>query len=216
VPLLVAEALRVADEALGPLTLSLRAGEQIGLLTPDHGEARPLLRTLARLQRPNGGLLFWFGVNVTQKPRWLLPQRLKARVLLLWANPYGLFEGNTRVRTLLGRSNGLLSAPDRLHQDSGLSPALLATRVKALSGVTRVRVALAYAQQRQPTVLLVGDIFSHLVPESWPGILDSLMKVVGRNGGVVIASRYLEALRSASQVIDLSGRPGGLGHNIDN
>ncbi len=151
----------------------------------------------------------WFGVNVTQKPRWLLPRRFKARVLLLWANPYALFEGNTRARTLLGRSNGSRSAPDCSHQDSELSPALLAARVKALSGVTRVRVALAYAQQRQPAILLVDDIFSHLVPESWPGILDSLGKVVGSNGGVVIASKYPEALRSATQVIDLSGSSSG-------
>ena len=206
-PLLVAEELRAADDVARPLTLVVRPGDRVGLLSASSRGLSALLRTLARLERPAEGRLFWSGVNVTRTPRALLPRHLLANVLLLWANPYALFEDNARVGAAIGgrgRRGATSLTPDARLRASGLSPALSEFRVAALSGLARVRVALAYAQRRRPSVILVDDVFAHLVPESWPGLLATLEAIVGETGALIIASRYPEALGTMTRIINLS------------
>jgi hypothetical protein len=53
-------------------------------------------------------------------------------------------------------------------------------------------------------VILVDDVFAHLIPESWRGLLATLEAVVGETGALIVASRYTEALGTMTRVIDLS------------
>ncbi|MCU0522642.1 MAG: hypothetical protein MUF84_18365 [Anaerolineae bacterium] len=203
-PLLVAEALQAAGGVIQPLTLVVRPGDRIGLLSASGRELSMFLRTLARLQRPSEGRLFWSGVDVTRRPRALLPRHLREGVLLLWANPYALFQDGTRVGAAIGRSGATSATPEGRLRASGLSSALLEFGIGSLSGLERVRVALTYAQRHRPSVILVDDVFAHLIPESWRGLLATLEAVVGETGALIVASRYTEALGTMTRVIDLS------------
>lgn len=75
--------------------------------------------------------------------------------------------------------------------------------VRALSGVERVRLALLYALQNDPRVLLVDDVFRWVVPEMWQSLVDELDARVGETRALVIASRFWQALQTTRYVIVL-------------
>ena len=203
-PLLAAEGLRATGCSAQPLTLNLLPGDRVGLLGSTSDTLSGLVRTLARLQRPAAGRLFWSGLDVTRRPGVLLPLRLRTHVLMLWADPYALFDNGVRVRTAIGgrrRQSPVSAAPDVRLRAGGLSPALSEFTVASLSGLTRARVALAYAQCRQPRVILVDDLFAHLIPEGWPGFLTALETLAGDSGALIIASRFPEALRTMARIV---------------
>ncbi len=197
--LLSAEGLQVEGLESGPIDLTLRAGDRIGVVAKRADEASRLLQVLVRLQRPVAGHLMWQGTNVTRRPRWLLPRRLRDDVLLIWANPYALFNEEAGIRALLGnrRAESAVTAQIR---GSGLSPGVLAFQVRSLSGLERVRLALAYAEKRRPQVILVDDVFSHLVPESWQALLADLDRVAGEHGALLITSRHLQVMEGMASV----------------
>jgi len=188
---------RAAGSDAPPLTLALVPGDRVGLLGVSGTELSGLLRTLAGLQKPAEGRLYRNGIDVTRRPRWLLSQRMRAQVLLLWADPYVLFGDHVQVRTA---TKG--EAPARLRA-SRLSPALHAFEVGTLSGLERTRVALAYVRRRGSQVILIDDVFSHLVPEAWPELLADLDGLAGEAGAIVIASRLPRALQTMKQLVDL-------------
>ena len=97
-------------------------------------------------------------------------------------------------------------SPDRLRA-SGLSSVVGDFSTGALSGVALVRLALAYMRLRQPRIVLVDDIFAHLVPESWPELLSALEDTAGESGALVIASRYRQAVAAMARVIVLTSEP---------
>jgi len=190
------------------LTLVLHPGDRVGLLRGAGQDLRGLLGALARLETPTAGRLLWNGVDVTRRPRWLLPRDLRHQVLLLWANPYALIEPGRGVRravAMRGHMAGGMS-PDRLRA-SGLSSVVGDFSTGALSGVALVRLALAYMRLRQPRIVLVDDIFAHLVPESWPELLSALEDTAGESGALVIASRYRQAVAAMARVIVLTSEP---------
>ena len=196
--------LHVPGIELQPVTLALGAGDRIGLLGAQGSGKGALLRALARLERPAGGHLFWNGVDVTRRPRWLMPGWLKTQVMLIWANPYFLFEDRFRVRAVVrgAQGDGRPSAAALLKK-ARLSSATLEHKIASLSGLQRARVALAYAQWRKPRVILVDDLFGHLVPESWDGFMADLGQIAGQTRAVLVASRFPEALRSMSRTYAL-------------
>lgn len=209
-PLLLAEGLQAARCDAEPLTLVLNPGDRVGLLRGAQQDLRGLLRALARLEVPAAGHLLWNGIDVTRRPLWLLPRDLRHQVLLLWANPYALIEPGHSVhwaRAVRGRAASGTS-PDQLCA-SGLSPAVREFSTGVLSGVALVRLALTYVRLRQPRIVLVDDVFAHLVPESWPELLAALEDTAGEAGALVIASRHRQAVAAMTRIVVLGSGPEG-------
>lgn len=196
VALLSAEELRLRAAGTQPIDLEIRPGDRVGILGSSGSGRGLLLRTLARLEEPAGGRIRWSGVDVTRRPRWLMSRTLRMGVVLIWENPYVLFEQNLTVRQIVGSSTSLAEA--------GLSPIALDLTVNALSGLARVRLALAFAAQRRPRVMLVDDVFHHLAPEVWQEVLTCVESCAAEETAVVIGSRYPSALQSMHRVIALS------------
>ena len=209
--LLLADSVRPRDAEAPALTLALHPGDRVGLWwEAPGGERRALLRTLARLQRPAEGRLLWQGVDVTRRPRLLLPSKQRRAIVLIWSDPYALFEDNVRIGSLIGEADPPSGSSGADQVDGGrLSPAPRGFRVSSLSGVERVRLALAYAVQRTHMgpdvgcVILVDDLFSQLVPESWPKLLNDLDQAAGETGALLIASRYVQVVQVMHRVYDL-------------
>lgn len=194
--LLVAEGLRLQGIGSEPINLVVERGARIAVLG-DAGSGRGrLLSTLARLEAPAGGRIRWMGLDVTRRPRWLMPRSLRESVILIWDNPYVLFEQSSTVRQIVESGVRLAKA--------GLTPAALDLQVKSLSGLSRVRLALAYAAQRRPHVILVDDVFHHLAPAIWPEVVAACEDSVTEESAVVIASRYPSALRTMQEALMLS------------
>ncbi len=194
--LLAAEGLRLRNIGNQPINLTVEPGERIGILGERGSGRGRLLRTLARLEVSAAGRIWWNGVNVTRRPRWLMSRALRESVILIWENPYVLFEQNLMVRQLVESEVHLVEA--------GLTPAALDLKVSALSGLARVRLALAYAAQRRPKVILLDDVFHHLAPTVWQEVTGVLASKVSGETAVVVASRYSSALQAMERVLVVS------------
>jgi len=196
--LLRAEALRLPGLGTHPISLALRAGDRWGLFGPAGSGKAALLRVLARLDKPDAGRLVWGDMDVSRRPTWV-PGFPRDYVVMIWGNPYLIFDDRGRVRTILeDRGSGESLAGTLVAY--GLSPAVLDYEVGALSGLERLRLALVFAYQHRPRVMLVDDVFDHLAPETWDEATAMMAQVVGQRGALVIASRHPAALARTTEV----------------
>jgi ABC-type branched-subunit amino acid transport system ATPase component len=195
--LLAVEGVRLRSIGTEPIDMMVRTGERLGLLGDSDSGRRQLLRTMARLEEPATGRIRWNGVDVTRRPRWLMPRDLREGVILIWENPYVLFEQNRLVRHIVQSGTSLVEA--------GLTPVALDLQVQSLSGFARVRLALAYAARRRPRVMLVDDIFHYLAPAVWQEVIRTLERILPVETALVVASRYPAVLESMARVMAMSG-----------
>ncbi|HQE93886.1 MAG TPA: ATP-binding cassette domain-containing protein [Anaerolineae bacterium] len=202
-PLLRAEQLRAVQGEGEGLTLTLTAGDRVGILgTADSGKTA-LLRVLARLQFPVRGRLWWRDVDVTHKARRLLGKQ-RTFVALLSANPYTSFAPWAAVRPFFTSSRQTSPRLAELFKGGGIPPIAVDGTVGALSGVERVRLALLYALQNDPRIVLVDDVFRWIVPEMWQPLVDELDARTGVTRALVVASQYWQALQTMEHILVLS------------
>ncbi len=202
-PLLRAEQLCATHREGEGLNLTLTAGDRVGILGTAGSGKTALLRVLARLQFPARGRLWWREADVTRRARWLLGNR-RAFVVLLSTNPYTSFEPWAAVRQFFTASRRTPLALAELFRGGGMPSVAGDGAVRALSGVGRVRLALLYALQNNPRVLLVDDVFRWVVPELWQPLVDELDARVGETSALVIASRFWQALQTTGTIIVLN------------
>jgi len=192
---------RVEQLCLSPrsqtaLDLEICPGDRIGILGGAGSGKTALLRTLARLQAPVQGGVWWNGRDVTRTARWMLGKR-RAFVTLVSTNPYTSLEPWAAARRFFSPVRQSLPA---LFRQGGLPPSAVDSDVRAFSGVQRLRLALLCALQHQPRVVLVDDVFRMLVPEVWDRILAELDAWAGDTRALVLASRFRQALRTVDVV----------------
>ncbi len=201
-PLLRAEQLGATCCDGEGLDLTLTAGARVGILGAAGSGKTALLRTLARLQAPTRGQLWWRNVNVTRRARWLFGKE-RAFVALLSTNPYTSFEPWAAVRQFFTLSRQASSALAERFRKGGLPPVAADGAVRALSGVERVRLALLYALHNEPGILLIDDVFRWIVPELWQPLVDECAARLGETRALVVASRYWQPLRTLEYIIIL-------------
>lgn len=173
--------------------VTLTAGDRIGILGASGSGKTALLRVLASLRSPVSGRLYWNGVNMTHKPRWLLGKR-HAFVALLFTNPYTSLEPWAPVRHFLGKLHRTSDVQAELLR-RGRIPAIASdSDVRSLSGVDRIRLALVVALRHNPRIVLVDDVFRMVVPEIWGQLFEEFDAQLGETRGLIVASRYWQAL----------------------
>lgn len=191
-PLLTAKSLKYNAETSQTISLTLNAGDRIGLLGDSEARLSILLQVLAGLRVPLAGHLELRGREVRH------PRQLRQHVRLVWHNPYVLFGERLSVRDLLFGRRKRVSEEDL--QTGGLPSAAADFELQSLSGVQRIRVALIHLHQQRPDVLLVDDIFQAIIPEAWDGVLKSLTAAITPTTALLVASRYPEALQTMHMV----------------
>ncbi len=201
-PLLRAEQLWVTRRDGAGLNLTLTSGDRVGLLGGVADGKTALLRVLAHLQSPAGGQLWWGGTNVTRKARWRLGKQ-RTFVALLLANPYTSFEPWGTVRRFFAPASRKTSVVAELCRQGNLPSIVADSVVGKECGAERVRLALLWAMQHDPQVLLIDDVFRWLVPEMWQPLVDEFVAQVGDTRALVIASRYWQALQNMAYIIVL-------------
>ncbi len=183
------------------LSVALQPGARWGLLgAPGSGKTR-WLRTLAHLQKPSAGYLYWRGVEVGRKPAWRLGA-LRRFVAMITANPAAVAEPWAFVRRLLPRSE---AAARRVLERVGLSSVVLTHRVEDLSLGQRARLFVARALAGGTQVLLMDNLAARLWPEAWSELLADTDRALGAQGILWIAAhqmRTLEALPYWAVVAD--------------
>ncbi|MGI5482043.1 ABC transporter ATP-binding protein [Streptomyces lavendofoliae] len=198
---------RRGDPALADCTLRVPAGRVCALVGPNGAGKSTLLALAAGLTRPTAGTVRVLGTDpVTARERVayvaqdkpLYPQLTVADTLRMGAelNP-GRWDAEAADRVI-----GTL---DR------------ATRVRALSGGQRTRVALALALGKRPELLLLDEPMADLDPLARHQLMGTLMADAAERGtGIVMSSHILGELEGVCDDLFLvTGGRVRLGGGID-
>ena len=177
------------ERALGPVDLTLRAGDAVALLGPNGAGKSTLLGILATLVKPTQGEVRFGGEPATAAHRGsigLLAHEslcygdLSAREnLRFFARLYRLSDGAARVEALITRVSLQIAAdrPSRTYSRGMLQ-----------------RLALARALLHRPTLLLLDEPFTGLDREGCATLLDLLGEERARGTILVVVSHDLDAL----------------------
>ena len=192
---------RRSAPALGPLSLTVWAGEILGVRGPNGAGKSTLLGLLAGTLRPDGGEIRW-GEGVRGCIGYV-PQELSLysgltglENLKFWAKAAGL-----PGKAIPARSRWLLEKLD-LTEKGG-------ERVSAYSGGMKRRLHLASALMVTPRLLLLDEPTAGADERSAELILELVGHMRGQGCGVVLTShRSGELERSCTRLLTLaSGRP---------
>lgn len=174
---------------LRDLSLSVHAGETVGLLGASGSGKTTLLRAALGLHRVSSGCVLIDGVDRAHTSR-AEQQSLRRRVALVPQDPLASFPRGTSARAILIDAYRAAGAPRAAREASatamadevGLSKTQLAQSVATLSGGQRQRLAIARALAREPELLLLDEPVSALDLTVQARVLDLLDELQARHG----------------------------------
>ena len=187
------------------VSLSVGAGECVGVVGESGSGKSTLARTLLRLLEPQDGSLHLEGRDITHLPESAL-RPLRARFQIVFQDSQSALNPRRRVGAAIaepllsyGRAAGFA---DALRQAAGLLeraglPREFADRYPhQLSGGQRQRVGIARAIALQPALLVADEIVSGLDVSMQAQILDLLRRLRAESGlGLVLISHDLSVVR---------------------
>ena len=187
------------------VSLSVGAGECVGVVGESGSGKSTLARTLLRLLEPQDGSLHLEGRDITHLPESAL-RSLRARFQIVFQDSQSALNPRRRVGAAIaepllsyGRAAGFA---DALRQAAGLLeraglPREFADRYPhQLSGGQRQRVGIARAIALQPALLVADEIVSGLDVSMQAQILDLLRRLRAESGlGLVLISHDLSVVR---------------------
>lgn len=174
----LAKRYKTGDAALGGVSLSLEAGEIVGLIGPSGAGKSTLIRCVNRLVEPSSGRIFLNDIEITALP--LPALRTARRRMGMIFQEFALIERLSVMENVLSGRLGYTGfwrswfrrfAPDDIElaftllDRVGLSEHV-DKRADALSGGQRQRVGIARALAQQPELLLVDEPTASLDPKT--------------------------------------------------
>lgn len=183
--------------AVDDVTLSIEAGQMVGIIGRSGAGKSTLLRLVNRLTDPTSGTIMFEGRDVT---------KLKGRELRLWRascamvfQQFNLVERmDVLTNVLIGRiaHHGFLSSMARHFTDEEKAMAIRALdrldlvpqalqRAGTLSGGQQQRVAIAKALVQKPKIMLADEPIASLDPANATRVMDALRKI-NREDGITI------------------------------
>jgi phosphonate transport system ATP-binding protein len=198
--------------AVDDVSLSIPAGQFVGVIGRSGAGKSTLLRMLNRLTDPTSGRVVWDGVEVTAlKGRRLREWRRRCAMIFQQFNLVGRLDVLTNV--LMGRLAHtpawrslpkLWSEEDRTMAMAALDQfglaGFAAERAENLSGGQQQRVAICRALLQEPEIVLADEPVASLDPENTRVVMDALQRI-NRHYGVTIVSN-LHSLELARTYCD--------------
>ena len=186
-------------DALGPLSLEVRAGEHVAV-TGANGSGKTTLMLLLAGRAPSAGTVERPGAVGLGAPGGtaVVMQHPESQVL------------GTRVAddVVWGLPAGTTTDIDRLLEEVGLA-GFAERDTGGLSGGELQRLAVAAALAREPALLIADEVTSMVDPRGREVLLRVLSQLAGSSGrhatSLVHITHYNDEVGSADRIIDLSG-----------
>jgi peptide/nickel transport system ATP-binding protein len=200
---------RTAVRAVDHVSLTLGAGERVGLVGESGSGKSSLLRVLLALEQPQSGQVLldrhdFAGARGAQL------RRLRRRVQVVFQDPSGSFDPRFRVERIVAEPLGLLDAPlstaerrarvQRALEAVGLEPGHADRYPHQFSGGQRQRIAIARALVVEPAVIALDEAVSALDVSVRAQILELLSDLSDRLGlGYLFVSHDLSVVRAVTE-----------------
>ena len=198
--------------ALDSVSLSVRAGECVGIVGESGCGKSTLVRTIAGLQAPDSGIVEIEGNRVALKR----DRKQRRRVQLIFQDPYSALNPSLKIGAILGELLRVHRIVDRsqtrtrsaqLLESVGLSAEYLDAYPAALSGGQRQRVSIARALTLQPSIVLADEVVSALDVSIQAEILNLLIGLRRDLGlTVVFISHDLAVVRQLCERVYVMNR----------
>ncbi|MEU6931900.1 ABC transporter ATP-binding protein [Streptomyces sp. NPDC046374] len=201
--------------ALDDVSLTLAAGETLGIVGESGSGKSTLARVLAHAHPADGGRLLLDGRDVTRPSRREL-HGVRRRVQMVFQDPYASLDPRMTVGEIIAeplRAFGLGDRADRERRVAellslvGLDPAVADRRPRSFSGGQRQRVGIARALAPEPAVLICDEPVSALdvsVQAQIVGLLTDLQRDLGL--ALVFIAHDLAVVRQISHRIAVMHR----------
>lgn len=176
--------LRAVDE----VSLTVRAGEFVGVLGPNGAGKTTLLELVEGLREPDGGTARIFG-----EPSWPRNHRLLPRIgVQLQASSF--FERLTareQIHCFAALYGAPVSSADAWLDRVGLSQKAK-TRVENLSGGQAQRLSIACALVHEPEMVFLDEPTASLDPQARRNLWDLLAAIAEAGRTVVLTTHYMD------------------------
>ena len=217
-----------APAALSNVSLSIAAGEVVGIVGPSGSGKSTLTKAIQRLYSPQAGQVILDGVDVAQlDPGWLRRQIgvvLQENMLFNRTIHENIALGDPAApRALVMHAARLAGADEFIAQLPQGYDTMIEERGANLSGGQRQRIAIARALATNPRILILDEATSALDYES-ERIIQRNMRAIVRGRTVIVIAHRLAAVRDCDRIVgmqkgeivetgaheQLLARPGGL------
>ncbi|MCB2093819.1 MAG: ABC transporter ATP-binding protein [Rhodobacteraceae bacterium] len=190
--------------AVDGVSLTIRGGESLGLVGESGCGKSTLTRAILGLDPLQGGAIHLGGVKVAAGRR--VPRELRARVQVVFQDPYGSFNPRHRVHRLVAEPFHLTGAPADLRgrvgaalSEVGLEPADMDKYIHEFSGGQRQRIAIARALIIRPDLIVLDEAVSALDVRVRAQVLDLLARLQESHGlAYLFISHDLSVVRSVT------------------
>jgi ATP-binding cassette, subfamily B, bacterial HlyB/CyaB len=194
-------------EILRDITLSVPAGQLVGIVGPSGSGKSTLTKLLQRLYAPEGGRVLVDSTDIAQvDPTWLRRQMgvvLQENVLfnrsvrdnIALADPGAAMQRIIAAAQLAGAHEFILELPEGYDSVVG-------ERGSSLSGGQRQRIAIARALFADPRILIFDEATSALDYES-ERVIQQNMRRIAEGRTVFIVAHRLSALRLTDRIVTI-------------
>jgi ATP-binding cassette, subfamily B, bacterial HlyB/CyaB len=196
-----------AADALRDVSLSIAAGEVIGIVGPSGSGKSTLTKLIQRLYSPQAGQVMIDGVDVAQlDPGWLRRQIgvvLQENILFNRTIHENIALGDPAMpRVLVMQAARLAGADEFIAQLPQGYDTMIEERGANLSGGQRQRIAIARALATNPRILILDEATSALDYDS-ERIIQENMRAIVRGRTVVIIAHRLAAVRPCTRIVGM-------------
>ena len=196
-----------APDALRNVTLSIAAGEVIGIVGPSGSGKSTLTKLIQRLYGPQMGQVMIDGVDVAQlDPGWLRRQIgvvLQENILFNRTIHENIALGDPAMpRGMVMHAAKLAGADEFIAQLPQGYDTMIEERGANLSGGQRQRIAIARALVSNPRILIFDEATSALDYDS-ERIIQENMRAIVRGRTVVIIAHRLAAVRPCTRIVGM-------------
>jgi subfamily B ATP-binding cassette protein HlyB/CyaB len=196
-----------AADVLRNVTLSIAAGEVIGIVGPSGSGKSTLTKLIQRLYSPQMGQVMIDGVDVAQlDPGWLRRQIgvvLQENILFNRTIHENIALGDPAMPRVMVMQAARLAGADEFI--AGLPQGydtMIEERGANLSGGQRQRIAIARALATNPRILILDEATSALDYDS-ERIIQENMRAIVRGRTVIIIAHRLAAVRPCTRIVGM-------------